>query len=48
MLPGLRRRPLTIERFTKSIAEGGFFQKHALKHYSAWIGRVELGGKTSR
>ncbi|HKA89094.1 MAG TPA: non-homologous end-joining DNA ligase [Haliangiales bacterium] len=46
MLPELRRRPLTIERFTKSIAEGGFYQKHAQKHYPAWIERVELGGKT--
>jgi bifunctional non-homologous end joining protein LigD len=46
MVPELRRRPLTIERFTKSIAEGGFYQKHAQKHYPAWIERVELGGKT--
>jgi len=46
MLPELRRRPLTIERFTRSIADGGFFQKHAQKHYPAWIERVELGGKT--
>lgn len=46
MLPELRRRPLTIERFTKSIDEGGFFQKHAPKHYPAWIDRIELRGKT--
>jgi bifunctional non-homologous end joining protein LigD len=46
MLPELRRRALTIERFTKSIAEGGFYQKHAQKHYPAWIERVELGEKT--
>jgi bifunctional non-homologous end joining protein LigD len=46
MMPELRRRPLTIERFTKGIDAGGFFQKHAQKHYPAWIERVELGGKT--
>lgn len=46
MLPELRRRPLTIERFTKGVDQGGFFQKHAQKHYPAWIERVELGTKT--
>jgi bifunctional non-homologous end joining protein LigD len=39
-LPGLRRRALTFER------AAGIFQKHARKHYPAWIERVELGGKT--
>jgi len=47
MVPELRDRALTMERFTKGIAQGGFFQKHAQKHYPAWIPRVELGGKTS-
>jgi len=46
MVPEVRRRPLTIERFTKGIAEGGFYQKHAQKHYPAWIERIELGAKT--
>ena len=46
MLPELRGRPLTIERFTKGIDKGGFFQKHAQKHYPAWIAREELGTKT--
>ena len=46
MLPELRRRALTMERFTKGIAAGGFFQKHAQKHYPAWIDRATLGGKT--
>lgn len=46
MLPELRRRPLTIERFTGSIDSGGFYQKHAQKHYPPWIERIELGGKT--
>lgn len=46
MLPELRDRPLTIERFTKGIPQGGFYQKHAQKHYPAWIRRVELGSRT--
>jgi bifunctional non-homologous end joining protein LigD len=46
MLPELRDRPLTLERFTKGIAAGGFYQKHAQKHYPAWIERVTLGAKT--
>ena len=46
MLPELRDRPLTIERFTKGVDKGGFYQKHAQKHYPAWIDRIELGTKT--
>ena len=45
MLPELHARPLTIERFTKGVDAGGFYQKHAQKHYPAWIGRVQLGMK---
>jgi bifunctional non-homologous end joining protein LigD len=46
MVPELRDRPLTIERFTKGVDKGGFYQKHAQKHYPAWIERIELGTKT--
>ena len=46
MLPELRRRPLTIERYTKGVDAGGFFQKHYQKHYPAWIDAVEIPGKT--
>jgi bifunctional non-homologous end joining protein LigD len=46
MVPELRDRALTMERFTKGIDAGGFFQKHAQKHYPAWIERARLGGKT--
>jgi len=46
MVPELRRRPLSIVRFTKGIAEGGFFQKHRQKHYPAWIESIKLGAKT--
>jgi bifunctional non-homologous end joining protein LigD len=46
MVPELRRRPLSIVRFTKGIDKGGFFQKHRQKHYPAWIESVPLGTKT--
>jgi bifunctional non-homologous end joining protein LigD len=46
MVPELRDRPLSMERFTKPVTSGGFFQKHAQKHYPPWIERVEIGGKT--
>jgi bifunctional non-homologous end joining protein LigD len=46
MVPELRRRPLSVVRFTKGIAAGGFFQKHRQKHYPAWIESVLLGAKT--
>ena len=46
MLPELRDRPISVERFTKGIDAGGFFQKHAQKHFPDWIERVELGSKT--
>jgi len=46
VLPELRDRALTIERFTKGVDAGGFYQKHAQRHYPAWIRRVELGTKT--
>ncbi len=46
MVPELRRRPLSIVRYTKGIAQGGFFQQHRQKHYPAWIESVRLGTKT--
>ncbi|HLL22351.1 MAG TPA: non-homologous end-joining DNA ligase [Kofleriaceae bacterium] len=46
MLPELRDRALTIERFTKGIDAGGFFQKHWQKHYPSWLRSAELGTKT--
>ena len=45
-VPELRGRALSIERFTKGIDAGGFFQKHWQKHYPAWIRSAELGAKT--
>jgi bifunctional non-homologous end joining protein LigD len=46
MVPELRRRPLSVVRFTKGIDQGGFFQKHRQKHYPAWIESIQLGTKT--
>jgi bifunctional non-homologous end joining protein LigD len=46
MVPELAGRALSMERFTKGIAGGGFFQKHWQKHYPDWIDSIEFGGKT--
>jgi bifunctional non-homologous end joining protein LigD len=46
MIPEVRDRALSIERYTKGIDVGGFFQKHWQKHYPAWIRSAELGSKT--
>ncbi|HEY0250482.1 MAG TPA: non-homologous end-joining DNA ligase [Kofleriaceae bacterium] len=46
MIHEIADRALTMERYTKSIAEGGFVMKHAQKHYPEWIPRAELGEKT--
>jgi bifunctional non-homologous end joining protein LigD len=46
MVPELRGRPLSVERFTKGVDKGGFFQKHYQKHFPAWLDKVELGTKT--
>jgi bifunctional non-homologous end joining protein LigD len=46
MIPHLRGRGLTIERCTKGVDRGGFFQKHFQKHYPAWLDRMEMGTKT--
>jgi bifunctional non-homologous end joining protein LigD len=45
-IPEFRDRALSIERFTKGIDVGGFFQKHWQKHYPDWIRSAELGVKT--
>lgn len=46
MVPELSGRALSMERFTKGIEGGGFFQKHWQKHYPDWIDSVQFGGKT--
>jgi bifunctional non-homologous end joining protein LigD len=46
MLPELTGRPISVERYTKGIDRGGFFQKHYQKHYPEWLDKEELGTKT--
>ena len=47
MVPELRGRPLSMERFTKSVEAGGFFQKHWQKHYPVWLDHVVIDNKTT-
>jgi len=46
MVPELRGRPLSVVRYTKGIAERGFYQKHFQKHFPAWLDHVAAGSKT--
>lgn len=41
MLPHLRRRPVTLERFPNGIKAGGFLQKDVSKGFPEWLERVE-------
>lgn len=41
MLPHLRRRPITMERFPGGIGESGFLQKNVVKGFPEWLKRVE-------
>ena len=40
MLPHVRSRPVTMERFHRGIAAPGFFQKNVAKGFPAWLERV--------
>ena len=42
MLPHLRRRPITMERFHRGISAPGFFQKDVSKGFPEWLERVEV------
>jgi len=42
MLPYLKDRPLTMQRFPKGIGEEGFFQKNASLHFPDWIQTEEV------
>jgi bifunctional non-homologous end joining protein LigD len=42
MLPHLRRRPITMERFHRGISEPGFFQKDVIKGFPDWLKRIEV------
>jgi bifunctional non-homologous end joining protein LigD len=45
MLPHLRRRPVTMERYHRGITEPGFFQKDVSKGFPEWLQRVEVPKK---
>lgn len=42
MLPHIRRRPITMERFHRGIGHPGFFQKDVSKGFPEWLKRVEV------
>ena len=42
MLPHLRRRPITMERYHRGIDSPGFFQKDVSKGFPEWLKRVEV------
>ena len=42
MLPHLRRRPVTMERYHRGIGAQGFFQKDVSKGFPEWLERVEV------
>src|SRR5687768_14191835 len=42
MLPHIRRRPITMERFHRGIGTPGFFQKDVSKGFPEWLKRVEV------
>ena len=42
MLPHIRGRPVTMERYHRGIGEKGFFQKDVSKGYPEWLERVEF------
>jgi bifunctional non-homologous end joining protein LigD len=41
MLPHIRGRPVTMERFPNGIGAGGFLQKDVSKGFPSWLERVE-------
>src|SRR6187431_2757180 len=45
MLPHLRRRPITMERFPNGIGEPGFIQKDVSKGFPEWLKRIEAPKK---
>jgi bifunctional non-homologous end joining protein LigD len=45
MLPHIRGRPITMERFQRGIGEKGFFQKDVSKGFPEWLERVEVQKK---
>jgi bifunctional non-homologous end joining protein LigD len=45
MLPHIRGRPVTMERYHRGIDQAGFFQKDVSKGFPEWLERVEVPKK---
>jgi len=45
MLPHIRQRPVTMERYPAGIGTKGFLQKDVSKGYPAWLRRIEVPKK---
>jgi bifunctional non-homologous end joining protein LigD len=45
MLPHIRGRPITMQRYHRGIGAPGFFQKDVSKGFPAWLKRVEVPKK---
>jgi bifunctional non-homologous end joining protein LigD len=45
MVPHIRHRPITMERYPSGIGRKGFIQKDVSKGYPAWLERVEVPKK---
>src|SRR5215216_3256632 len=45
MLPHLRGRPITMERYPAGIGKQGFWQKDVSKGFPEWLKRVEVPKK---
>lgn len=46
MLPHVRARPVTMERYHRGIAEKGFLQKNLSKGFPDWLQRVDVAHKS--
>lgn len=42
MLPHIRNRPITMERFHHGISQPGFFQKDVVKGFPKWLKRIDV------
>jgi bifunctional non-homologous end joining protein LigD len=45
MLPHVRDRPVTMERYHRGVGQPGFFQKNVSRGYPEWLRRVEVPKK---
>ena len=48
MIPHLRGRPITMERFPAGIEEQGFIQKDVSRGFPSWLERVEVEKRTGK